>query len=142
MARTPPKPWKPGQSGNPKGRPPGTGEVAKLRAGIAKHVPAIIRSLVKQAKGGDTSAARLLLERVVAPVKAAELPVPMDFGADLSPSDQARALTMAALAGQLAPSYVAELLAALAAQVQIVEAEELATRISALEEKLGQSVGG
>lgn len=27
--------WKPGQSGNPNGRPPGTGHVAKLRASIA-----------------------------------------------------------------------------------------------------------
>jgi hypothetical protein len=33
------RPWKPGQSGNPGGRKPGTGEVAKLQAAISKHVP-------------------------------------------------------------------------------------------------------
>jgi hypothetical protein len=34
--------WKPGQSGNPKGRKPGTGEVTKLRNSIAEHIPSII----------------------------------------------------------------------------------------------------
>ncbi len=45
--------WKPGQSGNPSGRPPGTGHVAKLRASIAVHVPEIIGQLVEAAKDGD-----------------------------------------------------------------------------------------
>ena len=34
--------WKPGQSGNPNGRPAGTGEVGKLRAAIAKRVPDLL----------------------------------------------------------------------------------------------------
>ena len=54
--------WKPGQSGNPRGRKRGAGEVGKLRASIAEHVPEIIAKLVEQAKGGDAGAARLLLE--------------------------------------------------------------------------------
>ena len=56
--------WKPGQSGNPKGRPPGQGEAgtaAKLRRAIAEHVPAIVERLVDQAMGGDVGACRLLL---------------------------------------------------------------------------------
>ena len=43
--RKPPRGWKTGQSGNPAGRKPGTGEVAKIRAAIAKQVPAIIKQL-------------------------------------------------------------------------------------------------
>ncbi len=35
----PPGAWKPGESGNPKGRPLGVGEVSKLRAAIAERVP-------------------------------------------------------------------------------------------------------
>lgn len=132
--RTPPKPWKPGESGNPKGRLPGSGEVAKLRAGIAKHVPGIIQALVKQAKAGDTAAARLLLERVVAPVKATELPMPVGGVDQGSLSDQGRALLAAAVAGTLPPSYVADLLAALAAQARIVEADEFEKRLRALEQ--------
>jgi len=34
--------WKTGESGNPNGRPPGVGEVTKLRNSIAVHLPAII----------------------------------------------------------------------------------------------------
>lgn len=44
--------WKVGESGNPKGRTPGTGEVSKLRASIALHLPEIIAQLVTKAKEG------------------------------------------------------------------------------------------
>jgi hypothetical protein len=73
-ATTKPGRWKPGQSGNPAGRKPGTGEVGKLRAQIAKDMPEIIDKLVEQAKGGDVGAARLLFERTVASLKAVEEP--------------------------------------------------------------------
>lgn len=45
--------WRAGESGNPKGRTPGTGEVAKLRESIAAHLPEIITQLVAKAKDGD-----------------------------------------------------------------------------------------
>ena len=64
--------WKPGQSGNPKGRTPGSGEVSKIRAAIADQVPEILAKLLAQALEGDTGAARLLLERAIAPLKAME----------------------------------------------------------------------
>lgn len=64
--------WKPGESGNPKGRTPGSGETGKLRAAIAKHLPDIIEQLASRAKTGDPQAARLLLERVLPPVKGIE----------------------------------------------------------------------
>ncbi len=67
--------WKKGRSGNPRGRKPGTGSVAALREALAEHVPAIIESLVSAAKAGDTAAAKLILERVVPPLKSEELPV-------------------------------------------------------------------
>ena len=41
--------WRPGQSGNPKGRTLGVGEVARLRAAIAEHVPQIVTRLVERA---------------------------------------------------------------------------------------------
>ena len=54
--------WKPGQSGHPKGRPAGTGDVSKLRAAIAKQVPGILDAMMTKALDGDVGAARLLLE--------------------------------------------------------------------------------
>ena len=50
--------WKPGESGNPAGRRPGSGKVAELRESIAEHIPEIVSRLVEAAKGGDVGAAR------------------------------------------------------------------------------------
>ena len=127
--------FQPGQSGNPKGRTPGSGEVAKLRASIAQHVPAIITKLVAQAEAGDPAAARLLLERVLPPVKAAEQPVPIELPADGTLTDQGRAVIAAAGAGTLAPGQASQLLAGLGALAKLIETDELAARIAALEER-------
>lgn len=52
MKRQPPRQWQPGQSDNRKGRPKGSGEVAKLRDAIQEHVPAIIEKLTASALEG------------------------------------------------------------------------------------------
>lgn len=69
--------WKPGQSGNPKGKPKGVGSVQKLREEIGEQIPAIINQLLAAAKNGDVQAARLLLERVLPPLKAVEQASPL-----------------------------------------------------------------
>ncbi len=129
--------WKVGESGNPRGRKPGTGELGRLRASIAKHVPDIITKLVEQAKAGDAGAARLLLERVLPPVKATEQTVPVALPADGSLADQGRAVLAAAGAGTLAPGQASQLLQGLGALAKLIETDELAARIAALEGKDG-----
>ena len=124
--------WKAGESGNPKGRPPGAGEVAKLRASIAGHVPEIIGQLVEAAKGGDVQAARILLERVLPPMKPTELVVPLALP-DGNLTDQGRAVLAAVSAGELAPSQGAQLLAAIGALARVAEIDELTERIERLE---------
>jgi len=128
--------WKPGVSGNPKGRPQGTGEVAKLRASISEHVPEIVKKLVEQAKGGDAAAARLLLERVLPPVKATEQLVALTLP-DGNLSDQGRAVLAAVASGDIAPGQAAQLLSGLGALAGIIKTDELTARIAALEEKHG-----
>lgn len=125
--------WKPGQSGNPKGRPRGVGAVAKLRDSISKHLPQIIGQLVTAAIGGDTQAARLLLERVLPPVKPTELAVPLELP-DGSLTDQGRAVLAAVSDGDLAPGQGAQLLAAIGSLARIAEIDELTERIAKLEE--------
>lgn len=126
--------FKPGQSGNPKGRSAGSGEIGKLRAAIAKHVPAIIAKQVELAKAGDAQAARLLLERVLPPVKAAEQPAPIKLPAGASLADAGRAVLQAAGAGELAPGQAAQLMTGLGTLAKLVETDELAARVAALEE--------
>ena len=55
--------WKPGQSGNPKGRPKGSGDVAQIRSAIATRIPELLEAMMRRALDGDVGAARLLLER-------------------------------------------------------------------------------
>ncbi len=139
MPRKPPPPrWKPGESGNPKGRPPGVGAHAKLRAAIAEHLPDILNKLVAQAKSGDAQAARLLIERVLPPVKAVELPAPVKLP-EGTLAEQGRAVVMAAGTGALAPGQAAQLLTGLGALARLVEADELAARVAALEERHAKS---
>lgn len=126
--------WRPGQSGNPSGRPAGTGKVAALRKQIEEHVPEIITALVAKASEGDAGAARLLLERVVPPVKAMEQPQSIALpGGSLA--DQGRAVLAAVASGELAPSQGAALVAAIGSLARVVEVDELAARVAALEER-------
>ena len=127
------KGWKPGQSGNPKGKTPGSGELQKLRASIAADVPEILAGLVTAAKAGDIQAARLILERVFPPVKAIEQAVELQLPADGTLTAKASAVLSAAAAGDLAPGQAAQLIAALGTLAKISEVDELATRITALE---------
>jgi hypothetical protein len=130
--KRPPGRWKPGESGNPGGRKPGTGEVAKLRAAIADRVPELLDKLMAQALEGDTSAARLLLERAVAPLKAIEQPqaLSLPYG---TLTDQGRAVLASVASGELAPGQGAALLGAIGTLARVTELDELIARISALE---------
>ena len=125
--------WKPGQSGNPKGRPPGVGEVTKLRNSIAEHLPEIITQLVTKAKEGDAQAARLLLERVLPPVKAIEQPVALSMPSGKGITAQGVAIVQAVADGTIAPGQGAQLLTGLGALARIKEVDELERRISLLE---------
>ena len=128
--------WRKGQSGNPKGRPPGSGEVARLRAAIAEHVPTIITRLVERATmEGDTQAARLLLERVLPPVKAVALPEPLPVPATGSLAERAEAVLAAMAAGQASPDAAEAALAGLVAVARLRTIDDLERRIAALEER-------
>ena len=124
--------FKPGQSGNPAGRRPGTGLAAEIRALIAAAAPDIIAKLVERSKEGDTSAARLLLERYAPAIKPSEEPVPIELG-DGTLTDKGKAVMNAIGAGEISPGQGAAMLSALGALVKIQEADELERRIAALE---------
>lgn len=129
------KPWKPGESGNPKGRPPGLGEVAKLRAAIAEKIPGILAKLVELAELGDVQAARALLDRSMPMLRAESVPVAvagLDTG---SLTERGSAALTAVGRGEVAPDIGAQIISALAGLVRVKEVEELEMRIAALEIK-------
>ena len=135
-ATKPPGRWKKGESGNPSGRKPGTGEVARIRAAIADKVPAILESLMARALEGDTGAARLLLERAIAPLKFVE-PAQALALPNGTLTEQGRAVLASVAAGELAPSQGAALVGAIGALARVADADELAQRVAALEAKHG-----
>jgi hypothetical protein len=79
----------PGVSGNPKGRPPRprAPTEAKLRGDILKASPAIIAGLIARAEEGDTGACKILLDRVLPPLRPTEPAVPLVLG-DLAAATQ------------------------------------------------------
>jgi hypothetical protein len=136
MTKTrPPNQWQPGQTGNPKGRPPGQSAITKMRATLAGDVPEILAGLVLAAKGGDVQAARLILERILPPVKAIEQAVEIQLPHGGTLTAKAAAVLSAAAAGELAPTQAAQLITALGTLAKITEIDELAARITTLEEK-------
>ena len=136
--KKPPGRWKTGESGNPAGRKPGTGEVAKLRAAIGERVPELLAAMMTRALEGDVGAARLLLERAIAPLKAAEQVQALSLP-NGTLTEQGRAVLAAVAAGELAPGQGAQLLTAIGTLGKITELDELAARITALEGKHGKS---
>lgn len=124
--------FKPGQSGNPSGRPPNSGPIGEIRKAIGEELPAIVSKLVEMAKEGDVQAARVLVERAIPAIK------PVDFAQVIeltgnTLTDQGRSALAAMASGQIAPAQAAQLITALAGLAKLIETTELEQRISALE---------
>lgn len=130
--KTAPSGWQPGQSGNPKGRPPGTGDVARMRSALAEHIPQIVESMVARAITGDTGAARLILERFMPALKPIE-PAQRVFIPNTGLVDQGRAVLASVASGDLAVGQGASLLSAIGSLARVVEIDELIRRVEALE---------
>ena len=126
--------WQKGESGNPNGRKPGTGNVAKLRASIAKDLPEIIAQLVAKAKEGDAQAAKLLLERTIPTMKSVEQPVMINLPHGVGLTDQGEAIIQSVASGAISPSEGNTLLNSLSTLTKIKEFDELEKRLTALEE--------
>lgn len=125
--------WKAGESGNPAGRKPGTGEVARLRAAIADRVPELLAAMMTRALEGDVGAARLLLERAIAPLKGIEQAVELALPDGGTLTAQGRAVLSAVALGDLAPGQGAQLLAAIGSLARVTEIDELTLRLEKLE---------
>ena len=123
--------FKPGQTGNPNGRPKDKTPATKLRKAIADAMPEILTQLVEQAKAGDVAAAKVLLDRVCPPLKPQAMHISLPVNSSLT--EQGGEIIRATLVGQIPPDIGSQLITALAAQSKIIEVDELTKRIEALE---------
>ncbi|XLY87918.1 DUF5681 domain-containing protein [Ectopseudomonas mendocina] len=128
-----------GQSGNPSGRPKGAlGMAGRLRAAIQGDAEQIIQSLITQAKGGDTAAAKLLLDRVCPALKPEAQAVDLEQLATGSLIEKAEAVLSAAGAGELAPDVAAQLVQSVATLAKVAEIDQLQQRLESLEKLLAK----
>ena len=128
----------PGSTLNPKGKPKGSlSKAVALRNGLAADLPEILEAVVRQAKAGDLQAARLVLDRVM-PALRAEAPTNVVRGASQGGLvHRAQAVFEAAAEGQIGADAALQLIGALGGIARIIEVEELATRLTRLEERIG-----
>jgi hypothetical protein len=131
--------FKPGVSGNPQGKKPGTvSKATKLRQSIEQHVPEILTALVEQARQGDTAAAKLLLDRALPALRPTDQPVTLPLaGADLGADG--RAVIEATGQGNISPDQAKTLLSGLGTLARVVETDELLKRIEKLEAAIHES---
>lgn len=120
------------------GRPPGRGAVAELRDKLAQDMDKIIEVLRAQALTGDPQAIRIVLDRVLPSLRPIELPAAMDIP-EGSLGTQARAVVRAAAVGNIALGQAAQMITALGGVAKIIEIDELADRVAALEKQYGKS---
>jgi len=131
-----PQLFKPGQSGNPAGKPRGTRHAALLALDAIGQEGAegTLRAVVEAAGRGDMRAADILLRRVWPERKgrtvALDLP-PMECAADLVKALGIVAQAMAA--GQLTPDEAGAVANVLEVQRRAIETAGLEQRIAALE---------
>lgn len=128
--------FKPGESGNPAGKKPGTGKIAEVRKLISKHVPEILERLCQDAKKGDVRATKLVLERYSPAMRAIDLSDEMLPLAGESLTEKGESIFQQVAEGRLSPSQGASLLAGLGNLARVKEIDELTARIAALEERL------
>ncbi|WP_054760632.1 DUF5681 domain-containing protein [Methylomonas koyamae] len=126
--------FKPGQSGNPAGRPKDKTPATLLRKAIADDMPDVVRKLVELAKEGDVQAAKVLLDRICPPLRPQALPVVIETGSTL-PETGGNVVT-ATLSGNVPPDIGAMLIRALAEQGKLIELQEMADRLQRLEKLL------
>lgn len=138
-ARGPNGRWQPGRSANPKGRAPGDPyrRATALRAELVEHAPEIVQVVYQAALSGDLRAAQLVLERCLPAIKAVDLPIAALTLPGSTLADRAGAILDAVLGGTLTPDTGGQLLQALAQLVQIRDADQLETRLAALEARAG-----
>ncbi len=125
--------FKPGISGNPKGRPKDKTPGAKLRKAIEAKADDILQSVIDAAIAGDMAACKMLLDRITPTLKPQALAVNIPVKETLP--DQGKEIIKATMVGKVPPDIGSQLITALAAQAKLIELDDLLKRVEALEGK-------
>lgn len=128
--------FKPGQSGNPSGRPAGSRNATTLavEALMEGQAEAITQRVVNAALEGDMVAVRLVMDRVAPARKSRPIQIDLPDVGDARGVAQAQAAVVASVAGgDITPDEGMALSGLLEARRKAIETEELAARLQHLE---------
>ena len=120
--------FKSGESGNPTGRPPGSGLQARLRAAVGERFDELVGVLVDAAAGGDMQAMSLLMSRMIPAMRPVQEPVPFNLEGKTM-TDKAHAILDAVAAGELSAADGKALLDGVAGAVRVMDAEQTARQL-------------
>jgi hypothetical protein len=128
--------FKPGQSGNPAGKPKGARHAALLALDAigSESAAEVMRAVVDAAKAGDMRAADILLRRLWPERKGR--PVPIDLPAMREAGDVVAALgavAAAVAAGDASPEEGQAIAAIIEGQRRAIETADIERRLAALE---------
>lgn len=134
------KPFEKGQSGNPNGKPKGARHKTTLLAEKLMQADAedIVKAVLDSAKGGDMTAARIVLDRI-APARR-DNPVSFELPKIESAADAvaAQSAILSAVAnGEITPGEAAEVSKLIDGFVKTIELTEIDERLKRLEGRAG-----
>lgn len=134
--------FKPGQSGNPAGKPKGTKHKTTQAAMVLLdgEAEALTRKAIELALGGDVTALRLCLDRFAPSLKSTAPMVNLDMPPPNSLTETAKAFVGAAANGEMPPDIAAQLVSAVASVARVEEMESIKERLQSLEQAIKEQI--
>jgi len=133
--------FKPGQSGNPAGKRPGTRSKSTMAALslLEGEAQALTRKAIDAALGGDMMALRLCIDRIIAPVKSRPLNISLPEITDASDLPKITGALLGAVAtGQIDPNEAAILSKVVDVHRGALELAEIESRLQKIEETMNE----
>jgi hypothetical protein len=136
------RPFEPGQSGNPNGRPKNSrNRVTKAVEALDGHSEALVAKAVEMALAGDSSMVRALVSSLMPRTRdrTVEFDLPkIETAADACAASAA--VLAACSRGELSPNEATEVMALISSHVRTIEVAEIEARLTALEARLEPDV--
>ncbi len=108
-----------GKSANPAGRPPGKTSRSQFRELVKPALPAIVKSLIRHAKTGDTQSAKIIIERLIPALRPTSDALVIKATGTLA--ERGEAVITAMVSGMVSPDQAVLALNALTAQSNLTD---------------------
>jgi hypothetical protein len=132
------RPFEPGKSGNPNGRPKGRRNKATIAMEelLEGESAALARKVIEKALDGDMGALRLCFERLLPPRRDRPVTFELPKIESVQDASQAASAVLAACAaGNLSPGEATEIMGLISSYVRTLETTKIAEELAALEKE-------